>query len=85
MPKRKRDLAPGEGVLDFTGHGANSAGTFGPSQQQAPPTSLPTTKRLRKNPQKDLLSAVPEKRGAIFKKACPKNILDRVARVKSQR
>jgi len=91
MPKRK--LAPGEEVIDLTGpsgHGAgsDSAGTSGPSQKRAPQTSRPRAKRLRKDPGKDPQSAdvtLPEKRGALFKKSCPKNILDRVGRVKSQR
>lgn len=91
MPKRK--LAPGEDVIELTGpswHGANSgsAGTSGPLQQQGPQTSPSRAKRLRKVPHKDSQSSdvpLPEKRGAIFKKSCPKNILDRVARVKSQR
>jgi hypothetical protein len=86
MPKRK--LAPGEDVIDFTGPNSGSVGTSGPSQQHAPQTSPPRAKRLRKDPHKDPQSSgvsLPEKRGAIFKKSCPKNILDRVARVKSQR
>ena len=85
MPKRKRELAPGEGVIDYGANSDSVAGTSSPSQQHAPQTSLPRTKRVRKDLHKDTLSAVPEKRGAILKKSCPKNILDRVARVKSQR
>ena len=91
MPKRK--LAPGEDVIDLTGpswhsSGLDSAGTSGPSKQHAPQTLPPRAKRLRWDPCKDPQSpdaTLPEERGAMFKKSCPKNILDRVARVKSQR
>ncbi|KAF8269321.1 hypothetical protein EI94DRAFT_1574532 [Lactarius quietus] len=84
MPKRK--LAPDEDVIDLTGpsrRGAssNSASTSGPSRQHASPSKA---KRLRKDPQ-SLDVPLPEKRDARFKKSCPKNILERVARVKSQR
>ena len=48
-----------------------------------PPAKQPPAKRQRK--QKDPDANQPEKRGAIFKKACPKNILDRVDRVMGQR
>lgn len=89
MPKRK--LAPDEDVIDLTGPskhstGSDFAGTSGPSQKHASQTSPSRAKRLRKD--KDPQSAdatLPEKRGAMFKKSCPKNILDRVGRVKSQR
>ncbi|KAI0053364.1 hypothetical protein FA95DRAFT_1579484 [Auriscalpium vulgare] len=47
------------------------------------PTGEPRAKRKRTT--KDPDSPPPEKRGAIFKKACPKNILERVDRVMSQR
>ncbi|TDL21594.1 hypothetical protein BD410DRAFT_724161 [Rickenella mellea] len=43
----------------------------------------PPAKRARKKKDPDVPE--PEKRGAIFKKACPKNILERVDRVISQR
>ncbi|OJT07851.1 Mitogen-activated protein kinase kinase kinase 1 [Trametes pubescens] len=43
----------------------------------------PAPKRQRKA--KDPDAPVPEKRGAIFKKACPKNIIERVERVMQQR
>lgn len=57
----------------------------GPSSQQQQPQAHPRTASSKsKRPRKDP-DATPEKRGAIFKKACPKNILDRVARVMSQR
>ncbi|KAI0001916.1 hypothetical protein BJV77DRAFT_24576 [Russula vinacea] len=67
---------------------APDEGASGPSSQPQPPqartrTTSSKSKRLRKDPQSP--DATPEKRGAIFKKACPKNILDRVARVMSQR
>ncbi|KIM77496.1 hypothetical protein PILCRDRAFT_76604 [Piloderma croceum F 1598] len=44
----------------------------------------PPAKKQRKK-KVDPDAPVPEKRGAMFKKACPKNILDRVDRVMSQR
>jgi hypothetical protein len=47
------------------------------------PTQPPAKKQRKKKADPD--APVPEKRGAIFKKACPKNILDRVDRVMSQR
>ncbi|KAI9445094.1 hypothetical protein H4582DRAFT_883725 [Lactarius indigo] len=87
----KRKLAPDADVIDSTGpewHGTNSdpAGASGPSlgQQKQARTSPSKAKRLRKNPQSSDAS-LPEKRDATFKKSCPKNILDRVARVMSQR
>jgi hypothetical protein len=92
----KRKTAPDEGVVNlliFLNYGASSdpvctIGTSGPSSRPQPPqartrTTSSKSKRLRKDPQSP--DATPEKRGAIFKKACPKNILDRVARVMSQR
>ena len=45
--------------------------------------SPPKAKRVRKT--KDPAAPAPEKRGAIFKKSCPKAILDRAERVASQR
>lgn len=44
----------------------------------------PPAKKQRKK-KADPNAPVPEKRGAMFKKACPKNVLDRVDRVMSQR
>ena len=90
----KRKTAPDEGVanlLTSLNHGASSdpvtIGASGPSSQPQPPQARTRTtsksKRLRRDPQSP--DATPEKRGAIFKKACPKNTLDRVARVMSQR
>ncbi|KAJ3477870.1 hypothetical protein NLI96_g10165 [Meripilus lineatus] len=54
-----------------------------PSPPPAPPPSLPPAKKQRQK--KDPNEAAPEKRGAAFKKKCPKNILERVERVISQR
>ncbi|KAG1794729.1 hypothetical protein EV424DRAFT_1600681 [Suillus variegatus] len=51
-----------------------------PSPQEALP---PPVKKQRKK--KDPNEPAPEKRGAMFKKKCPQNILDRVDRVMSQR
>ena len=83
----KRKLAPNEEVIDLTTPSSQDVGASGSSQQQqqqASQTSPSKAKRLRKNPQKSDVPP-PEKRGAMFKKACPKNILERVARVMSQR
>lgn len=85
----KRKLAPDDDVIDLTGpswhgSGSNSAGASGPPRQQASQTSLSKAKRPRKDPQSSNVS-LPEKRVAILKKSCPKNILERVARVMSQR
>lgn len=44
---------------------------------------VPAPKKKRKT--KDPDAPVPEKRGAIFKKKCPQNILERVDRIISQR
>ena len=43
--------------------------------------------KVSKDPKKkkDPDASAPEKRGAIFKKKCPKNIQDRVSRVFAQR
>jgi len=86
----KRKLAPDEDVVDLTTSslhgGTDSAGASGPAdlQRQTPQTSPSKAKRSRKDPQSSNVT-LPEKRGAKFKKSCPKNILDRVARVMSQR
>ena len=45
--------------------------------------SQPKAKKARKA--KDPAAPAPEKRGAMFKKACPKNIIERVERVMAQR
>ncbi|KAF7967067.1 hypothetical protein HWV62_35967 [Athelia sp. TMB] len=51
-----------------------------------PQASQPPAKKKKKGKGKlDPDAPVPEKRGAIFKKACPKNIMERVDRVMSQR
>jgi hypothetical protein len=90
----KRKFVSDDGIFDSTslskqGAGSGSAGmdVSGPSSQRQPlykraRTSSP--KKSCKDPQDSDVTA-PEKRGKIFKKSCPKNILDRVARVMSQR
>ncbi|KAH9952030.1 hypothetical protein B0H21DRAFT_10402 [Amylocystis lapponica] len=55
----------------------------GSSLSSRAPPAAPPAKKQRK--QKDADAPVPEKRAAIFKKKCPKNILERVERVISQR
>ena len=95
----KRKSAPddeGISITLFLKHDTNShpacTGTSGSSSQQKPSQAHPQTvssssksspKRARKNPQSS--DATPENRGAGFKKSCPKNIQDCVARVMSQR
>ncbi|KAI5124074.1 hypothetical protein M0805_003901 [Coniferiporia weirii] len=59
------------------------AGISGRAEMTFEETEKPKPKRARKA--KDPDAPVPEKRGAIFKKACPKSILERVDRVISQR
>ncbi|KAF7976507.1 hypothetical protein HWV62_6313 [Athelia sp. TMB] len=57
-----------------------------PAQVHEPQASQPPAKKKKKGKGKsDPDAPVPEKRGAIFKKACPKNIMERVDRVMSQR
>lgn len=60
-------------------YGLPGAGPLNPIHLDSPPKP----KRQRKA--KDLDAPAPEKRGAVFKKKCPQNILDRVERVMSQR
>lgn len=61
-----------------------------PSQSQAQPQAQgqlappPPAKKQRKK-KTDANEPPPEKRGAMFKKKCPQNILDRVDRVMSKR
>ncbi|KAI0274748.1 hypothetical protein BC834DRAFT_9703 [Gloeopeniophorella convolvens] len=62
--------------------------TAGPSPRLPPvPQALPPQPKPKKAriEGKGARAAGPEKRGAMFKKMCPKNILERVARVMSQR
>jgi hypothetical protein len=88
----KRKLAPDDASTSPSGPTAHTTGGSGLSSHQQPPradagrTSTKSRKRARKDaPGQGSDAPLPEKRGAIFKKACPKNILDRVARVMSQR
>lgn len=57
------------------------------SEQDDSYAGMPKLKRTKKSKGKDSASdrPVPEKRAARFKSACPKNILERVERVVSQR
>lgn len=92
----KRKFVSGDGAVDSTslskeGAGSDPAGmdVSGPSSQRQPPYKLArksssSPKKSRSDPQ-DSDGTAPEKRGKIFKKSCPKNILERVARVMSQR
>ncbi|KAG6852372.1 hypothetical protein C0991_000279 [Blastosporella zonata] len=73
-------LSPGAETPPTGSYGApytaQSSSQAGPSQPQE---TVKSRKKADPNAPK------PEKRGAIFKKSCPKNILDRVERVMSQR
>ncbi|KAJ7732333.1 hypothetical protein DFH07DRAFT_906092 [Mycena maculata] len=51
----------------------------------SPAALSPPTKKPRRNAKASETQTPPEKRGAIFKKKCPGNIMDRVERVMSQR
>ena len=63
-------------------YASNAAGSSSnPIVLDSPPA--PKAKRARKT--KDAGAPAPEKRGAIMKKKCPQNILDRVERVMTQR
>ena len=100
MGKRKRVSDEGSRRFHFianawdwlTPYVHGCTGVSGPSSCQQPPqarsqissSSPKSPKKPRKEPQGSDVTS-PEKRGAIFKKSCPKNILDRVARVMSQR
>lgn len=55
----------------------------GSSQTAAPPP--PKRGRKKAAPSADASGSQPEKRGALFKRKCPQNILDRVERVMTQR
>ena len=59
----------------------------GPSmpQNQATSSAAPPPAKKQRKKKADPNAPVPEKRGAIFKKECPKNILERVDRVMAQR
>ncbi|KAI0748338.1 hypothetical protein C8Q80DRAFT_1270759 [Daedaleopsis nitida] len=84
MPPRKRK-APADDfccVSSYPRPAAVAAARFAAAAGSSDnPVSPPQAKRQRKDPN----APVPEKRGAMFKKACPKNIIDRVERVMSQR
>ncbi|KAI0673012.1 hypothetical protein C8Q78DRAFT_969499 [Trametes maxima] len=90
MPPRKRK-AVDDPYTDyaFATPGASGSGRAGGAGSSSNPIILdtppkkPAAKRQRKA--KDPNVPVPEKRGAIFKKACPQNIIERVHRVMGQR
>ncbi|CDO72916.1 hypothetical protein BN946_scf185002.g101 [Trametes cinnabarina] len=95
MPPRKRkaiedpyadwaSTAAGSSNYAYTGlsYAPVASGSSTAVGVDAPPKK-PVAKRQRKA--KDPNAPVPEKRGAIFKKACPQNIIERVKRVMEQR
>ncbi|KAI0647256.1 hypothetical protein C8Q79DRAFT_615946 [Trametes meyenii] len=82
MPPRKRK-AVDDPYADAPGASSGKAGASNnPIILGSPPKKL-AAKRQRKA--KDPNAPVPEKRGAVFKKACPQNIIERVRRVMEQR
>ncbi|KAI0780721.1 hypothetical protein BD413DRAFT_499548 [Trametes elegans] len=95
MPPRKRKAtedpytdwaatAASSSSYAYTGGYPAHAGSSGdPILLDSPPAKMPAAKRQRNT--KDPNAPGPEKRGAMFKKACPQNILERALRVKSQR
>jgi len=65
------------------GHPATPVGSSLPDMVALDPP--PSAKRQRKGKGKDIDAPATEKRGAMLKKKCPQNILERVERVMSQR
>ncbi|KAH9968858.1 hypothetical protein BC827DRAFT_1263339 [Russula dissimulans] len=92
MVKRKGAYDSDEGVVNSPLHDASlyltcSTGVSEANSHQARVPGrapLSKSKRAREGPQ-DSDATAPEKRGARLRKSCPKNILERVERVKSQR
>ncbi|KAI0307910.1 hypothetical protein B0F90DRAFT_1813275 [Multifurca ochricompacta] len=88
----KRRFESDKDVVDLTTSSEHVAGSSHPSSQPQQPVqayagahpSLSRPKKRRKTSQNSDAS-LPERRGAVFKKSCPKNTLERVARVMSQR
>lgn len=68
--------AAGYGMAAVAGSSSN------PILLDSPPAPSP---KKRRRGAKDPDAPVPEKRGAIMKKKCPQNILDRLERVRDQR
>ncbi|KAL1944646.1 hypothetical protein VTO73DRAFT_3076 [Trametes versicolor] len=85
MPPRKRKAVddPYSGYSTYTYASSYPAAAVPGPSSNPPVASKPAAKRQRKA--KDPDAPVPEKRGAMFKKACPKNIIERVERVMQQR
>jgi len=85
--KKPAAVSAGPSISAFDPHSFSYPAKLAPPVLQNPATSSavqPPAKKQRKK-KVDPDAPIPEKRGAIFKKACPKNILDRVDRVMSQR
>ncbi|KAL0951161.1 hypothetical protein HGRIS_007893 [Hohenbuehelia grisea] len=83
--KRKREVEydfPWMDPAATRAHAASRASASRQPPQQPVSAPAPAPKRARKKA--DPSVPAPEKRGAIFKKKCPQNILDRVERVASQ-
>jgi hypothetical protein len=80
-------VSAGPSISAFDPHPFSYPAKLAPPVLQNPATNSaapPPAKKQRKK-KVDPDAPVPEKRSAMFKKACPKNILDRVDRVMSQR
>ena len=75
-----RIVMPGEATTSIPA-ALQTMGQTPPGPSEPQPTKAPRSRKKKLDPD----APTPEKRGAVFKKACPKNILDRVDRVMSQR
>ena len=84
MPPRKRKATEDPYISCGYPYASGAAAAApGSSNNPIELDSPPKAKRQRKAKDPDALA--PEKRGAIFKKVCPKNIIERVERVMGQR
>ncbi|THG97957.1 hypothetical protein EW026_g4159 [Hermanssonia centrifuga] len=92
MTGRKRKIQESEGTwipaasgLSYAQCGVAGSSSSNPILLDSPPplAKAPAAKRQRKTKNSD--APPPEKRGAIFKRKCPQNILERLERVNQQR
>jgi hypothetical protein len=90
-PRAKKDIPavhPARpSIAAYDPHPYSYPAKLGPPvpQMQAANTEAPPAAKKQRKKKADPDAPVPEKRGAIFKKKCPNNILERVDRVMSQR
>ena len=73
-------MLPGEATMPIPA-ASHMVGQTPPGPSKLLPSKTPKSRKKKLDPD----APTPEKRGAVFKKTCPKNILDRVDRVMSQR